>query len=229
MTVATLLTKAEVREYQGVHMYVLNESDLKGREKRSELLLTFTVGGRGGKNVAIPNTWIPIDLTSFGVTVEDIKNNESFIHFLNRRMLGVISQDVAEEILETADAQDEYDRIYDIKRGKKEDDDSDDDDDNNYASKYSDEIDFSTRAESNDRNKKLLGGNPKKAACSTQVMTIMNKQNMSDSNRLSALKNIKSSLTKTDLKYIINNAKNVEQEKIKQFAAHQLQDLKARI
>jgi hypothetical protein len=182
------LTRSQIRDYVGEHMYVLNVSDHNNTRPRQELLMTFRNNG-SDVIVNIPNTWIPLDLTS-RVNIAQIKENRDFWLFVNRRDLAVISTEIAEDFLDEPDAQDEYDRIFGIAT------------DDNYSISL------------NRNNSKNSLKRTKLPRGSVKVISIM-KKDVTETMKLAALKNIKHELTEDDFNYIMSEAKVGESEKIK--------------
>jgi hypothetical protein len=187
------LTRSEIRDYKGEHLYVMNISDHGNSRSRQELLMTFRING-ADIVINIPNTWIPLDLTS-RVNIAQIKENRDFWLFINRRDLAVISTEVAEEYLDQDDAQDEYDRIFGITN------------DDRHS------IDVNRNGGKNSIKKSRL---PKG---SIKVISIM-KRDVPESQKIAALKNIKHELKEDDFNYILNEAKVGEQEKLKAWASN---------
>lgn len=201
------LTKNAIRNYSGTTFYVLNTSDLDGREKRAEVLMTFgSANGKGkDKTVSLKSTWIPIDLMT-EVSLEAIKSNEDFWHHFNRRAITVVDSDAAEEFLETEDAREEYDRIYEIGTESK------------ARDKTPQTVDMEERIMQQSRGQ-LAKGNLKREEGSAKVISIMKRESLSESQRLGALRNIEHELSKQDFSYIIKSARSENQDRIKEWAS----------
>lgn len=189
------LTRSQIRDYEGNHLYVVNISDHNNTRARQELLMTFKINGIDIV-INIPSTWIPLDLTS-RVTIEQIKENRDFWLFVNRRDLAVISTEVAEEYLDQQDAQDEYDRIFGITK------------DDNYMIRVN-----KSEGKGSLRKSRMPKG-------SIKVISIM-KKDISETMKLAAFKNIKHELTEDDFAYILNEAKVGENEKIKSWITSEI-------
>lgn len=194
------LTASEVKEMTGTSLYVLNRSDRSGNS-RSELLMTIASKGVN-KNVRVPNTWIPIDLTSQIPDINAIRENEDFLYHFRKKMIVVIDTETAETALKRRDAQEEYNRVYDIQSMEIED---------------NDEIDLHEHQASGGKK-----SNPKLATANPKVLNIVNKESLTENNKILALKNIKNELKKDDYRYIINQPKTENNEKLKMWASQQL-------
>lgn len=199
------LTASEIRDFDGSNLYVLNTSDRSGNGSRSQLLMTVPIKGTP-KTVVIHNTWIPLDLTSQIPDVDTIKDSEDFHYHVRKKNIVVISTDTAEEALKSREAQQEYNRIYDIKNIE-------------AYTEDTDLIDLNMHQASGNKNK------PNKLQASPKVLNIVNKEGLTENNRLAALKNIRSELRSDDYRYIINQPKTDDNEKIKQWATNQLNGL----
>lgn len=188
-----VLTRSQIREYKGEHLYVINISDHGSSKPRQQLLLTFSING-AELIIDIPNTWIPLDLTS-RVNINQIKDNRDFWLFINRRDLAVVSPEVAEEYLDQPDAQDEYDRIFGIEK--------------------EDSRSIRINKGGNTKNSLKKSRIPK---ANIKVISVMNKD-ITETLKLSALKNMQSQMTEDDYLYVLNQAKVGEQEKLKAWAS----------
>lgn len=200
------LSKEEIRNYNGTSLYVLNTSDLGGREKRAELLLTVTLGTNKAKTIAIKSTWIPIDLMTH-IPLNVIKDNEDFWHHVNRRAITVIDARAAEEFMTSEEAIEEFDRVYDISESDKREPDKN----------STHVLDTDERVLQQNRAS-LAKGNLRREEGSAKVIAIMKREKITESNRLGALKNIEHELTPNDFKYIIKESRSDNQERIKEWA-----------
>lgn len=202
MTQARPLTSSQLHDLQGKSLYVLNTSD-RGGVSRSELLMTFNIKGQS-RTVSIPNTWIPIDLTTQVPDISQIKENEDFLTHFRRKRLVVIESDTAEEALESSDAQEEYNRVYNIK-----------------STRQSEQVEMLEIGSHNASDNKK----PVRIKANMKVLSIINKEGLSETMKLASLKNIKSELKEDDYRYIINQPKTEDNEKIKTWASAQLSNI----
>lgn len=208
MREVTPLKVTDVRNYRNHDkykdynsLYVVNTSDRAEGSRRTELLMTFDFNGNP-RTIAIPNTWIPIDLTSYVHDIEIILRNSDFMHFVTRRLIAVIDPDVAQDALEEKDAIAEFQRIHGI-------DDSAED---------TESFDLKSLKEARGKGK---------PNASSAVLNIMNKRDVTESSKLSALKAVSRSLTHDDFMYIIKEAKSNDYDRIKTWAGAEL-DARAR-
>ena len=211
-TNAIALTRPDIRKLEGDHIYVLNTSDRDKTTTRAELLITVPTPGapHGAITVRVPNTWIPIDLTS-QTSVLALKDNRDFWHHINKKDIKVIRSEDAEEILAEEDAQEEYNRVYDIKQ-----------EDTREPAMF--EVEASTNpydraSEGMKRNLNLSKGNLRKEEGSTKVLAIMNKEDINENMKLASLKNIQDQLKENDYKYIIKTAKAGDFDRLKSWAS----------
>lgn len=87
-------------------VYALNKSKPKG-----DILITFVQPSSGKSFVAtIPKTWIPIDVTD-KVPLQVIEESVDFRSYLRSKMLKLVPRKEAEKILNSPDADEEYERI----------------------------------------------------------------------------------------------------------------------
>lgn len=101
-----VLTIAECERNNETSLWVLNNTNPKGN-------VNVTVPDGMGQNtvLTIPVTFIPIDLTTMS-TKQAILSSPNFRKVITSKMLSIISDEKAQELLSSDKAQAEMDRIY---------------------------------------------------------------------------------------------------------------------
>jgi len=88
-------------------VFIFNKSKPKG-----DILITFVQPSSGKSFIAtIPKTWIPIAVSD-SVPTSVIHDSIDFRSYIKSKMLALVSKEEAENILNSADAKEELERIY---------------------------------------------------------------------------------------------------------------------
>ena len=178
-------------------LYVLNTSDLNKRQTRTLVLFTTTVEGER-RNVAIPITWLPVDITS-QVPLSVLVNTRDFWDLIDKGYLTPIASDVADDILDSEDAREELAVIHKV-------------DERNRIIDKQQSITGNKTVDQiiAEQQKTMSKGVGPKDPVNPKVFSIINDTTLTEGQKLSALRNVESELTSYDFTYILNKVSNSE-------------------
>lgn len=91
-------------------IYVLNHVDINNRRPSGQVLLTVARENGHTSIITIPETWIPIDISA-QAPINMILESTDFTRLVHSKILRVISEEAAEQILKMKEAQEEAARI----------------------------------------------------------------------------------------------------------------------
>lgn len=105
---------SDIEDEKVKRIWVLNST----RDKNADGPVIFTVSnetGQGVSTVEIPLTWIPLDLTN-QVSKSQLMSSSYFKRAVNRGLLRLIDEDSASQILNQPGADEEIEKINDLRR-----------------------------------------------------------------------------------------------------------------
>lgn len=92
------------------HLWMLNASDMGGRQRRGEIMMSIIDENNKEISLLLPSTWLPLDLLTFS-TQENFERSTSFRKYLTSGILAAIDDDVAQMLLKHATAPAEQERV----------------------------------------------------------------------------------------------------------------------
>ena len=200
-----------LKEPEHASLYAINTSQNSNAQQRGELWITVNTGHKD-IIVNVPNTWIPIDLTSL-ISRKDILTNPDFRRFINLGIVTLISTEVAETILDHPESRNEVSLLR-IKNMNSSDTDR-------TAAIVREGLDNSVADSIHKRQ--LAAGKGFEEGVTPQVLTIAERPDISDSEMLTALNNIEDIITEKDLHYIIGKVDARDHPKVLTFARNGLE------
>lgn len=99
------------RQVNDGRVYVINASDLEGKRAKGAVNIGVTMRNGETRNVVVPSTWIPIDLSQ-QMPREELLQSPSFLTNVMRRVILLVDLNTAEEMLSDSANADEQSRIY---------------------------------------------------------------------------------------------------------------------
>ena len=184
-------------------LYVINTSDMNGTMQQGEINCKFTLENQNNRNVQIkiPTTWIPINLTNY-LKKEIWLNDYTFCELVNKRVVTLISNNVAESLLERDEVKIETKRLEERENS------------------YGGMLDMDELNERHNQNivnqqkisnaNKLGSNTPKKSETTAAVSNvnikvygILNNKNIDELTKINSLTSIQKELNKTDLDFIM--------------------------
>lgn len=91
-------------------LYIMNYTDRGRQRNRGVFHMSATDESGQAFQIVIPNTWIPIDLSTYG-SVKQLVKSQSFLNAFRTRDLIAISTEHAKSILRSAEAQEEAEKV----------------------------------------------------------------------------------------------------------------------
>lgn len=168
-------------------VFVINNAKPKGN-----INLTVADGMGRQRNVRVPISWIPVDLT-MQITRKSLLEDPQFRTLVAKRVILIIDNDAAREFLKNPDAAEEYARLYAV---------------GPIA-----EVGAADESAEIENAKALVDG-----SIDPFVMNILVQRDMSEDDVLRELRNREDDLTKKDFQYIAQNSLH---DKVKTWAAEQ--------
>lgn len=93
------------------HVWVFNNSaDEKVNRKKGILILQVKTSDGSKQTITIPNSWVPIDLTSF-VTLDELKTCTNLRQYISRRILLALHPESVEQLKLSPDYDAEMNRV----------------------------------------------------------------------------------------------------------------------
>lgn len=181
----------DLRKKDSPHVWVVNTSDLGGNKRGGTVNIPVTSNNQV-INVLVYNTWIPQDLSTT-VPKKDLVDNPNFMRAVQRRFITIVDDEFAEREMEKEENQEEYDRII-----------AEVNQTGQYAVDLSKTLDDEAQPED---------------GINATVIDVVHREELSDSDRYSAIRRIESQLKTQDWKYI---QENTGSEKLKQMANNHL-------
>jgi hypothetical protein len=188
-----------LQEDENTQVYVLNNSDLNGLRNKGEIYIPIRTHAAGDATIIkIPNTWIPIDLTTF-VPRKALIDSAEFRRAVQNGIIRLINIATAEEVLHEPEAREEQQVLL-------------------MQSNFIDDEALQALADKGgpdseivrkilaERQKNLAKGSGFEAGVTPAVVDIMNRENMGAREIAVALRGLGNRITEKDLHYIISKA-----------------------
>lgn len=178
-------------------VFALNSSDLAGRRDKGAVNIGITMRNSETRNVLLPNTWIPIDLSQ-QMPKDELLNSPAFLTNVMRGIIMLVDSDTAEKLLSDPDNMAEQTRLFE-----------------EQMSLLSPEMDIDKQLEANRNRRRAQAepddddeGSPALDGVSAKIQEAVGRSDLTPQQRYAVVKNAESTITVTDLKYIMNNSED---------------------
>jgi len=219
LTIQDLVRMQEDSATKHSSVFVINTSDRGGLMQKGDVILPIRIGERAEPTlVKVPNTWIPIDLTSF-VGLVHLADSIELRKALNSGVLTLIHENTALKILSSVQAREEQQLI--IMRNTHIDDEA-----IKNLEKATGPQSEIVRKIVEERKKALASGNVSpEDGVNPRLVSIVNRDDLDSRAMIASLRTLENSLTSKDVHYVLSHVNSNKHEAVLAWARELLEEI----